>query len=216
MSQFKWVPHHCSDVTLIPDEETQLWRQIPGFPRQREDISSIYIYNVLATAHDKDARGKGNLFVRIWREPKDDFISKKSLDLENKIAGSFAFQKIEIKDSASFDVVMVRGFTGGFTADRKNYVYLVRRDYQSPSKKHTLEYALATDLVASPAEVVKPTKVAALPKEFTAANSPFRVAVSDACVYLYANKQVFYAAHDDVLRSNPILTSAPGPKPDLQ
>ena len=87
---------------------------------------------------------------------------------------------------------MARGFTGGFAADRKNYVYLVRRDYQSPSKKHTLEYALATDIVADPAEVVKikPTKVA-VPTEFAAANSPFRVAVSDAWVYLYANKQSF-------------------------
>ena len=85
MTQFDWAPQHCSDVTLIPVEETQLSRQIPGGPpRPREDTSSVYIYNVLVTAHDKDVRGKGTLFVRVWREPKDGFISKKSLDSENK------------------------------------------------------------------------------------------------------------------------------------
>jgi hypothetical protein len=102
----------------------------------------------------------------------------------------------------------------GFTVLEKNYVYLVRRDHQSPTKKHTLEYALATDLIGDtawennrphyghpPPREVKTTKVAGLPKEFTGTNAPFRVAVSDVCVFLFANKQVFYATHDDVLMS---------------
>ena len=167
MNQYEWPPH-CSDVTLIPVEETQLWpRQIPGLPTPREDTSNVYIYNVLVTAHDKDARGIGNLFQRVWRESKDEqnYLTKQSLESESK-SKDFPkyYKKIKIKDSASFAVVMARGFT----VSRKSYVYLVRRDLKSPalSKKHTLEYVSATELVADTAEEVKPTRVAALPKEF--------------------------------------------------
>jgi hypothetical protein len=206
MYQFDWASH-CSDVTLIPPVEAQLWRpRSPNYgPRRNFDE---FIYNVLVTAHDKDAHGKGNLFRMVWYEGKDGFSKTGSNTILPWMEGRL-YKKVNLEDSASFDVVMARGFT----VLEKNYVYLVRRDHQSPSKKHTLEYALATDLVGDTAweqntnlvrdttKEVKTTKVTALPKEFTGTDAPFRVAVSDVCLFLFANKQVFYATHDDVLMS---------------
>jgi hypothetical protein len=207
MLRFEWASH-CSDVTLIPPVEAQFWLGPAPAPYDHPRRDNMhFVYNVLVTAHDKDAHGKGNLFRMAWREPKAGFNNAEAsspLWRDGRL-----YKKVNLENSASFEVVMARGFT----VLEKNYVYLVRGDHQSPSKKHTLEYALATDLVgdtawetnpnlvpATPKEV-KTTKVTALPKEFTETNSPFRVAVSDACVFLFANKQVFYATHDDVLMS---------------